>query len=215
MVGAAIGAAAQVGSSIYGAIKSSQALKDLRDKIGYVRKENKKWYDEAMAEDYLTRPEVRDVVRKDTEMLSEQMKRSRAINLVAGGTDESLALQQQQALEAHGDTMATIASHAAESKDEAKREYRERELALTQQEMELDQAKAQNIAAAAGQVGKAVSGLTAGLDNVKAPKAETPTVTPIETPKLKETQAQITPVTSIPQIAMSDADKAEIEKYNA
>lgn len=170
MVGAAIGTAAQVGASIYGAIKSSQALKDLRDKIGYVRKENKKWYDEAMAEDYLTRPEVRDVVRKDTEMLSEQMKRSRAINLVAGGTDESLALQQQQALEAHGDTMATIASHAAESKDEAKREYRERELALTQQEMELDQAKAQNIATAAGQVGKAVSGLVsgAGMDATNA-----------------------------------------------
>lgn len=170
MVGAAIGTAAQVGASIYGTIKSSQALKDLRDKIGYVRKENKKWYDEAMAEDYLTRPEVQNVVRKDTEMLSEQMKRSRAINLVAGGTDESLALQQQQALEAHGDTMATIASHAAESKDEAEREYRERELALTQQEMALDQAKAQNIATAAGQVGKAVSGLVsgAGMDATNA-----------------------------------------------
>ena len=216
MVGAIIGAAAQVGSSIYGAIKSSQANQRAMDLLKARKDENKKWYEEKMAEDYMQRPDVQNALRKHKDLLGEQLKRSRATNIVAGGTDESLALGQQAAMESLGETTADIAAQSADYKEAVENQYRTTDAALDQQEMGIHQTQAQTIANAAGQVGKAVSGLTAGgLDNVKAPKASTPTVAPLETPKLKETQAQITPVTSIPQIAMSDADKAEIEKYNA
>ena len=213
MVGAIVGTAAQVGSSIYGAIKSSQANQRAMDILKARKDENKKWYEEKMAEDYMQRPDVQNALRKHKDLLGEQLKRSRATNIVAGGTDESLALGQQAAMESLGETTANIAAQSADYKEAVENQYRTTDAALDQQEMSIHQGQAQAIASAAGQVGKAVSGLTAGgLDNVKA---TTPTVTPIETPKLKETQAQITPVTSIPQIAMSDADKAEIEKYNA
>ena len=106
MVGSLIGAAAQVGSSIYGAIKSSQANKRAQQLIQNQRDENQKWYDQKMAEDYTQRTDVQNVLRKQRELLQEQYQRARATNLVAGGTDESLALQQAAANNAMGDTMA-------------------------------------------------------------------------------------------------------------
>ena len=170
MVGAAIGTAAQVGASIYGAIKSSQANKKAMDILKAQKDENKKWYEERMGEDYLQRADVQNVLRKQRELLGEQYKRARATNVVAGGTDESLAMQQQAANEIMGDTMGNIAAQAESYKEGVENQYRSTDAALAQQEMGIHQTQAQNIAAAAGQVGKAVSGLVsgAGMDATNA-----------------------------------------------
>ena len=170
MVGAAIGTAAQVGASIYGAIKSSQANKKAMDILKAQKDENKKWYEERMNEDYLQRADVQNVLRKQRELLGEQYKRARATNVVAGGTDESLAMQQQAANEIMGDTMGNIAAQAESYKEGVENQYRSTDAALAQQEMGIHQTQAQNIATAAGQVGKAVSGLVsgAGMDATNA-----------------------------------------------
>ena len=171
MIGAIIGAAAQVGSSIYGAVKSSQANKRAQQMIQNQRDENKKWYDPRMAEDYMQRSDVQNVLRKQRELLSEQYQRARATNIVAGGTDESLALQQQAANEAMGNTMADIAANAANYKDSVENQYRAQDAALNQQQMGVEQTKAQSIAQAAGQLGSAVSGLMSGLGKSSSSEA--------------------------------------------
>lgn len=183
MVGQIIGAAAQVGSSIYGAIKSSQANKRAEEMIQNQRDENKKWYDAKMAEDYTQRSEVQNILRKQRELLNEQYQRARATNIVAGGTDESLALQQQAANEAMGDTMADIAANASDYKDSVENQFRAQDAALNQQQIGVEQAKAQTIAQAAGQVGSAVSGLVTGVTgDADVPSAKTPK-TKVETVK--------------------------------
>lgn len=159
MVGAIIGAAAQVGSSIYGAVKSSQANKKAQQMIQNQRDENQRWYDQKMAEDYTQRSDVQNVLRKQRELLDEQYQRARATNVVAGGTDESLALQQQAANKTMGDTMADIAAGASAYKDSIEQQYRAKDDAINQQLIGVQQAKAQSIANAAGQVGSAVGGL--------------------------------------------------------
>ena len=162
MVGSIIGAAAQIGSSIYGAIKSSQANKRAEKLLQNQRDENKKWYDQKMAEDYTQRTDVQNVLRKQRELLHEQYQRARATNLVAGGTDESLALQQAAANESMGETMADIAANAASYKEGVENQYRAQEAALNQQQIANEQNRAQAIGNAAGQVGSAVSGLMTG-----------------------------------------------------
>lgn len=180
MVGAIVGAAAQVGSSIYGAIKSSQASKRAMDLLKARKEENRKWYEEKMAEDYMQRPDVQNALRKHKDLLGEQLKRSRATNIVAGGTDESLALGQQAAMESLGETTANIAAQSADYKEAVENQYRTTDAALDQQEMGIHQQQAQSIANAAGQVGKAVGGLvTGGMDATNATKAATPTVSAI------------------------------------
>lgn len=168
MVGTLIGAAAQVGSSVYGAIKSSQANKKAESLLQNQRDENQKWYDRKMAEDYTQRSDVQSVLQKQRDLLSEQYKRARAANIVGGGTDESLALQQQEANETMGDTMQSIAAQADTYKEGIENQFRAQDAALNQQQIANEQAKAQSIAAAAGQVGSAVSGLMAGASGNKS-----------------------------------------------
>ena len=172
MVGQIIGAATQIGASVYGAIKSSQANKRAQQMLQNQKDENQKWYDQKMAEDYMQRSDVQNVLRKQRELLQEQYKRARATNVVAGGTDESLALQQQAANQAMGDTMANIAAQASSYKEGVENQYRAQDAALTEQQIANEQAKAQSIAAAAGQVGSAVSGLMTGIDGDKVKKVE-------------------------------------------
>lgn len=172
MVGQIIGAATQIGASVYGAIKSSEANKRAQQMLQNQKDENQKWYDQKMAEDYMQRSDVQNVLRKQRELLQEQYKRARATNVVAGGTDESLALQQQAANQAMGDTMANIAAQASSYKEGVENQYRAQDAALTEQQIANEQAKAQSIAAAAGQVGSAVSGLMTGIEGDKVKKVE-------------------------------------------
>ena len=173
MVGAIIGAAAQIGSSIYGAVKSSQANKRAQAMIQNQRDENQKWYDQKIAEDYTQRSDVQNILRKQRDLLNEQYQRARATNIVAGGTDESLALQQQAANEAMGDTIADIAANASDYKDSIENQYRAQDAALNQQQIGVEQANAQAIAQAAGQMGSAVGGLVTGgvTDTITKKKA--------------------------------------------
>lgn len=170
MVGALIGAGAQIGSSIYGAIKSSQANKRAEALLQNQRDDNRRWYEQRMAEDYTQRADVQNVLRKQRDLLQEQYQRARATNAVAGGTDESLALQQAQANETMGETMANVASQAADYKDAVEQQYRTQDAALNQQQIGIEQQKAQNIANAAGQMGSAVGGLMQGEMNAIEPK---------------------------------------------
>ena len=171
MVGAIIGGALQVGSAIYGAIKSSQANKKAMQLLQNQRDENKKWYEQRMAEDYTQRADVQNVLRKQKDMLAEQYQRARATNAVAGGSDEALILQQREANETLGDTTANIAAQSEAYKEGIENQYRQREAELAQQEIEHYKNKAQAISAAAGQVGSAVSGLVNGISGAVGTKA--------------------------------------------
>lgn len=188
MVGAIISAAAQVGSSIYDAIKSSQANKRAEDLLRNQRDENRKWYETRMAEDYTRRADVQNILRKQRELFQDQYKRARATNVVAGGTDESLALQQAGANETMGETMADVAANAADYKDAVEQQFREKDDAYNQQQIAMEQNKAQQIANAAGQMGSAVSGLVSGGMN-KA--GGTKTLTPSGVQAFANAQQQI------------------------
>ena len=171
MVGTIVGAAIQGASAIGGAIASSQANKKMMQLIGDEEERNRKWYDLEMSKDWMQRPEAQNALRKVKELLKDQYQRTKATNVVAGGTDEALALQQQGANEVVGETGATIASQAAAHKDEVESQYQAKQSALNQQKMAVLQGKADNIAAAAGQMGQAVSGLMGGGET--APKMPT------------------------------------------
>lgn len=161
-VGSVLGTIAQVGSSVYGAIKSSQANKRAESLLSNQKSSNEQWYNQKMSEDYTQRSDVQNILRKQRELLQEQYQRARATNLVAGGTDEQLALQQQAANASMGETMANIAANASNYKESIESQHRAQQAALTQQQIGIEQANANAIAQAAGQVGSAVSGLMTG-----------------------------------------------------
>ena len=173
ILGTILGTAAQIGSRIYGAVQSSKANKEAMNLIKQQREDNKKWYEQKMSEDYLKRPDIQNVLRKQRDLVNEQYQRAKATSVVAGGTDEALALQQQQANETLGDTTANIAAQSTDYKEQVENAYRTQDATLNQQEIGIKQAQAQNIATAAGQMGKAVSGLVTPIGEGVATSSST------------------------------------------
>lgn len=144
MLGTILGAATSLGSSIYGAIASSKQNKKAQALIQQQRDENKDWYNTRMAEDYTQRSDAQAVINKQRELLNEQYKNARASQVVAGGSDASLAMQKAAANDAMAQTMSDIAANAANYKDQVEQQYRQQDAALNQQQAQIaaDQAKA-------------------------------------------------------------------------
>lgn len=171
IISSVLGGALQVGSAIYGQAKSNQFNRQAEAELKNRRAENRQWYNQKMNEDYMMRSDVQSVLRKQRELLDEQYRRARATNVVAGGTDESLALQQQAANQTMGDTMADIAANASTHKDNVEQQYRAQADSLSQQQQQIYTNKANAVAQAAGQGISAGAGmLTSGLEGISTIK---------------------------------------------
>ena len=151
MIAAIIGAAASLGSAIYGAVKSSKANNNARKLIQQQRDENRRWYEKRRAEDYTMRSDVQAALKRQRELLAEQYENARRTNVVAGGTPEALALQQQAANRSVAQATTDIASNAAAYKDAVENQYRAQDAALNQQQAQSYQQQAAQTAQAAGQ----------------------------------------------------------------
>lgn len=174
-LGSAIaGGVTALGSAIYGAVTSAKANKKARELISQQRADNKDWYNRKMAEDYTQRSDAQAVLSKQRELLNERYRQAQATNVVAGGTDESLALQQQAANKAMAQTMSDIAANASAYKDSVEQSYRNQDAALNQQQIANYSQQAQAAAAAAGQaVGAGVNLVGTGISGTGAKKAST------------------------------------------
>lgn len=155
---AGVGAATSLASAIGGAISSAQANNKARSLVAAQRQENKDWYARKMAEDYTQRSDAQAVLNKQRELLNEQYRQAKATNIVAGGTDESLALQQQNANRAMAQTMSDIAADASSHKDAVENAYRRTDAELNNAEMQSYAAQGQAAAQAGSQ------GMAAGMN---------------------------------------------------
>lgn len=171
MIGSAItagvGGLLSLGTTIAGLVGSKKQNDKAQAELDRRRQENQQWYNRKMNEDYMMRSDVQNVLRKQRELLQEQMRTARATNIVAGGTDESLALQQAQANKTLGDTMADIASNASAYKDNVEQKYRTAETGLSEQQQQIHNNRAAAITQAASQAAN-IGGniLSTGLSGV-------------------------------------------------
>ena len=172
MIGAAIaGGVGALGSAIYGAIASSKENEKSRNLIQQQRAENKKWYESTNLKDYTQRTDAQSVLTKQREMLDDWTTRARATNVVAGGSDESVAMQKQQAADAQAKTMSDIASAGASYKDQVEQQYRANDAALNQQQAQTHANQAAATAQAAAQaVNAGVNLVGMGIDAKYAKK---------------------------------------------
>ncbi len=168
---AAIGAATALGSAIYGAIKSRNANRKASNLISTLKNDNRRWYESEMAQDYTQRSDTQAILKKQKELLEAQYNKARATNVVAGGTDEALAMQKAQANDTLADTMTNIAAQASAHKDNINQQYRQQNTALTQQQAGVYTGQGQQVAQAAGQgVSAGLNLVGTGLESTNTPK---------------------------------------------
>lgn len=167
IISAGLGAATQLGSMIGGLVSSKKQNDNAQKELDARKKENDEWYNLKKSEDYLMRSDVQNTLRKQRELLNEQYQRARATNIVAGGTNESLALQQEAANEAMGETMSDIAANASAYKDNVEAQNRQSKSDLSTQQQNIYANRAAAVSQAASQaanMGGALLG--AGLEGV-------------------------------------------------
>ena len=164
-----LGLGSVIGGAIYGGKKSGEFNRKADKLISQQRNDNKAWYNTRMNQDYTMRSDVQAAINRQRELLNEQYKRARATNAVAGGSEESLALQKEAANRSLAQTMSDVASNAADYKDSVEQQYRAQDAALNQQQVKGYQQRAQAVAqAASGVVNSGLNMLGASFDNFAA-----------------------------------------------
>lgn len=157
MIGAIIGAAGGLASSIWGGVQASKAAEKANKELADQRQKNEDWYRRRYNEDYTQSAEAQAAMTKARELAQEQMKTARGVAAVMGGTEAGVAAQQQAANKMLADTMSGIAQNATARKDAVESQYLQTENALSQQQQNVYNQQAANSTAAANQ------GMAAGM----------------------------------------------------
>ena len=157
MIGAIIGAAGSVASSIIGGVQAKKAAEKANNELQAQRQKNEDWYRRRYNEDYTQSAEAQAAMTKARELAQEQMKAARGTAAVMGGTEAGVAAQQAAANKMLSDTMSGIAAQGTARKDAVESQYLQTEAALSQQQQNVYNQQAANATAAAN------AGMQAGM----------------------------------------------------
>lgn len=143
--------AATVGAGIFGAAKSAKAGRKARAITQQQREKNEDWYNRRMAADYTARSDYQKILNDQRDLMLQSRKRDKATNVVAGGTDASLALAKEADNAAMADIASNQAANASNYKDAVENQYMSQDNQYAQQLANSYQQQAQNIANATAQ----------------------------------------------------------------
>ena len=157
MIGAIIGAAGGLASSIWGGVQAKKAAEKANNELANQRQKNEDWYRRRYNEDYTQSAEAQAAMTRARELAREQMQAARGTAAVMGGTEAGIAAAQGAANDMLADTMSGIAQNATARKDAVESQYLQTDAALSQQQQNVYNQQAANSTAAANQ------GMQAGM----------------------------------------------------
>lgn len=162
-IGSLIGGAVGIGSSIYGGIKASQAMKKVKGNIEQQRRDNEDWYNRRYNEDATQRADAQRILTQTAEAIKQRNRAAAGTAAVMGGTEESVAATKAANAQAMADAASRIAVAGEARKDNIEQQYQQRDQALQGQlnNMEVNKANAitqaaAGLAGAAGSAGEAL-----------------------------------------------------------
>lgn len=139
-------AGASLASSIWGGIQSSNAQKEAERRLANEKAENDAWYNRKYNEHTIDTAGGQNMIRMAKDYARETWKKAAGAAAVGGGTDAAVAEAKAAGNKMVGDAIASIEAQDVARKDNIDASYRARKLQLNQQQMEIDQQKAANIA---------------------------------------------------------------------
>ena len=103
--------------------KANTARTDSNNEMSAQRAQLQNWYNIRSNEDFTRRADQQNNFAKWRELINERYKQSRATNVVAGGSEASLAAEKESLNRAMGDAIAQSAGDAAARQDNLDRTY--------------------------------------------------------------------------------------------
>ena len=156
-LGSLIGGAMKIGGSIFGGLKASQAMKQVRKNLEKQQRENQDWYDRRYNEDATQRADAQRMLTMTMDAIRDRNRAAAGTQAVMGGTEESVAATKAANANALADTAAQIAVAGANRKDNIESQYITRKGAINDKLNNLQQQKANNIISAVNGVSSAAS----------------------------------------------------------
>ena len=145
MIGAAVGAGLKIGSSIFGGISASKAIKKMKNRVNQQMKENQDWYDRRYNEDSTQRADAQRLLTMTEDSIRKRNQSAEGSAAVMGGTDESTAAAKEANNKALADVTGEINAEADVRKDQIEQQYQSKKADLNNQLNNLDQQKAQAV----------------------------------------------------------------------
>ena len=147
-IGAAIGGGLSVLGSVAGGIAAKNAADDAANKLAEQKQKNQEWYNRRYNEDATQRGDAQRMLTRTEELIRQRNKAAQGAQAVMGGTSESVAAAKAANNKAISDAAANITASAEARKDAIEATYMQNDSAFNQQQMAIDNAKAQAIAGA-------------------------------------------------------------------
>ena len=167
MIGSLIGGGLSVLGSVAGAIGSAQQMKKARQNIADQRSKNQTWYDKEYNTDYTQRADAQAVLNKTKEMADASRRRARNMGVVAGATDEAVAMDNEASNKMVSDTMGAINQSADAYKQNVQAQFKQTEQGLDNAEYQSHVAQANQIAQAGAQAGQAGASIVGSIFDKK------------------------------------------------
>ena len=159
MIGSIIGAGLSAAGSIYGNMKSAQAMGEVMDNLNARKSQNQAWYDKNYYEDATQRADAQHLLQQTEEAIRNRKRQSQAAAAVTGATQESQAMDNAANAQAMADAMTQIALSGQQRKDSVERQYQAKQKALDDEMNKMRMQKAQAIA-------EGVKGVTSAAGNI-------------------------------------------------
>lgn len=164
-VGAILGAALQVGSSIIGGISAAKQRRKQRRALEQANRENEAWYTREKYADPTMRASARYMLNKSAEAARERMRAAKGRGAIMGNADAQVAAAQEANAQGAADAVGKVAAMNDARLDKVESQYRENKQDLLHKKLNYDGQTASYIAdavKAAGGVAQAVFGNDAG-----------------------------------------------------
>ena len=165
MIGDIIGGALKIGSSIFGNMAASKAMRKARKNIEQQQTANRNRYDRRYNEDATQRADAQRILTITQDNIRNRNRAAAGAQAVMGGTEESVASAKAANNEAMAEAASRIAANGERRKDAVEQQYLERDAQLQSQLNNLDVAKASSITAAAKGAGDAGVGIADAIED--------------------------------------------------
>lgn len=167
MIGSLIGGALKIGSSIFGGIKASKAMKKVKRNLEDQKRQNEAWYDRRYNEDATQRADAQRILSMTQEAINKRNKQAARAQAVAGASDESVAMEKAANAKAMADATSQIAVAGERQKEAIEQQYQARDAGLNDALNNMEINKAQNIASAVNGVADAGASIANAFDGVE------------------------------------------------
>ncbi len=162
-------AGASLASSIFGGASAARQQREAERRLANEKAANEAWYNRHYNTSYVDTAGGQNMIRMAKDFARENWKKAQGAAAVGGGTDAEVAEAKMQGNKMVGNAIAQMAATDTARKDNVDAAYRARQSQLTQQQISLDQQKAQNIANVAGGVGDALMAGAQYFDGTGSP----------------------------------------------